>query len=311
MEIQNILVTSRMYKELESIIEKEDKRGKAFRYVDEKHIKDEDLRWADAYVSFYPVENFAFHQLKWVHSLGAGVDRYVQLDSWKEDVLLTRTVCSFGERMSEYCLSYMLSELQYHAAFQKAQNKKKWQPLEPILLSTQKVVIYGTGEIGQAIAEMLKQFGVQVTGVSRSGTRNQRFHQVVTAGDEASYLQEADWIINTLPLTPETNHMFNAEWMNILQSAYFINVGRGATVDAVALIEAINKRKIKKAFLDVFEVEPLPESDMLWEHKNIVITPHISAVTTPEEAVACFLDTLDRIEEDKPLENKVDLNRGY
>lgn len=72
-EIQNILVTSRMYKELEGIIEREDKRGKTFRYVDEKNINDEDLKWADAYMSFYPVENFAFHQMKWVHSLGAGV----------------------------------------------------------------------------------------------------------------------------------------------------------------------------------------------------------------------------------------------
>ncbi|SCC56424.1 MULTISPECIES: D-2-hydroxyacid dehydrogenase [Priestia] len=311
MEIQNILVTSRMYKELEGIIEREDKRGKTFRYVDEKNINDEDLKWADAYMSFYPVENFAFHQMKWVHSLGAGVDRYVKLDSWKDDVILTRTVCSFGARMSEYCLSYMLSELQYHVAFQKAQREKKWEPLEPVLLSSQKVVIYGTGEIGQSIAEMLKRFGVQVTGVSRSGKSNQHFHQVVATGDEASHVKQADWIINTLPLTPETNRMFNAEWMNILQGAYFINVGRGATVDTVSLIEAINTRRIKKAFLDVFEVEPLPQSDMLWEHENIVITPHISAVTTPKEAVACFFDTLDRIEADKPLENKVDLNRGY
>ncbi|TYR79180.1 D-2-hydroxyacid dehydrogenase [Priestia megaterium] len=310
MHIDKILVTSRIYKDFERLMAQENIQ-KQFRYLDESMIRDEDLQWADAYVGFQPSPNFAFHQLKWVHSLGAGVDRFLEDGNWKDDVLLTRTICSFGQRISEYCLSYILNELQHHQIFQQAQQARQWKPVEPILLSTQNILVYGTGEIGQHIASVLKVFGATVNGVSRSGSPRPSFDNVAKILTEQSLVKEADWIISTLPLTKETYRLFDEKWMSMVEDVYFINVGRGATVNMSALVEALQKRRVLKAYLDVFEEEPvLPEVD-LWENEHVVMTPHISAVTTSKEAVSCFIHTLQRIERRESLDNEVQIQRGY
>jgi phosphoglycerate dehydrogenase-like enzyme len=122
---------------------------------------------------------------------------------------------------------------------------------------------------------------------------------------------QADWIISTLPLTNETSKLFDRAFFSNLNGAAFINVGRGLTVDEQALIEALNSRKIRYAVLDVLDTEPLPETSELWERDDIVITPHISAVTELTEAIACFLDTLKRIENNEVLPNRVDFMKGY
>jgi glyoxylate/hydroxypyruvate reductase len=107
MIINNILVVSPMYKKIQAIIESKDLL-KIFRYVSEEEVTQKDFIWADALVAFNIQTNFEFSQIKWVHSLGAGVDRFLYKKDWNKDVLLTRTICSFGQRIAEYCLSYIL-----------------------------------------------------------------------------------------------------------------------------------------------------------------------------------------------------------
>lgn len=310
LQFQNILITGRIYKEIQNIIESK-KVKKTFRFLSEATVSPADFHWADVYVSFRPTANFEFGNVKWVHSLGAGVDSFLLDRQWKKDVLLTRTICSFGRKISEYCLSYMLRDLQLHNLFQRHQTQKQWKPAEPKELSSQKVVIYGTGEIGQEIARALSFFRASPLGVSLSGSAKPYFQKVVSAFEAGALLEDADWIISTLPLTKETDSLFNSDFFQTLNGASFINVGRGATVDEKALLEALQKGNLCQAVLDVFSEEPLPDASPLWEHPNVIITPHISAITSPEEAVECFLETLANIEAGNALSNRVSIEKRY
>jgi phosphoglycerate dehydrogenase-like enzyme len=249
--------------------------------------------------------------VKWVHSLGAGVDRFLHKKDWNQEILLTRTICSFGQRIAEYCLSYILKDLQLHDRFQAQQQQKKWVQLTPKLIGEQKVLVYGTGEIGQRIAKVFSGLGVDVYGVSLSGKEKAGFNKVMTIDSHFSVLNEMNYLINTLPLTERTEKLFDGAIFNQLSNAGFINVGRGASVAEGALLQALTNNNVRFAVLDVFEVEPLPESNPLWKHPGIQITPHISAVTTPSEGAACFLETLKNIDENRPLDNNVDTKKGY
>jgi phosphoglycerate dehydrogenase-like enzyme len=310
LKIENILITGPLHEGMERVLREYD-LPQEMHFVAEKDVSKEEMLWADAYVSFYPTAHFEFGQLKWVHCTGAGVDKYLYDREWDDSVLLTRTVCSFGQRIGEYCLSYLLRDTQMHETFGKLKETKRWEPAEPKLLHSLHAAVYGTGEIGQEIARIFSSFGIKVSGVSRSGKDAPHFEQVVRVEQALSQLEKVDWVISTLPLTKETNKLFNEEFFGQLDNAGFMNVGRGATVDEQALLEALQNKYVRQAVLDVCEIEPLPESSPLWEHPNLFITPHISAVTTPEEAVECFLDTLKKIENDEPLPNQVEVNRGY
>ena len=84
-------------------------------------------------------------------------------------------------------------------------------------------------------------------------------------------------MVNLLPLNNETEYIFNDQIFQKMDKAYFINVGRGKTVDETALLQAIDKNIIAAA-LDVFESEPLNNNSMLLKNQNIYITPHIAGL---------------------------------
>jgi glyoxylate/hydroxypyruvate reductase len=310
MKIKNILLVSPMYRELQTLIEKE-APTKGFRFMPEDELTQKDISWADALVSFNLKADYDYSTVKWVHSLGAGVDRFLHKKDWNQEILLTRTICSFGQRIAEYCLSYILKDLQQHDSFHEQQQQKKWVQSTPKVIGEQKVLVYGTGEIGQMIAKVFSGLGVEVYGVSLSGKEKAGFNEVMTIESHFSVLNDMNYLINTLPLTENTEKLFDGAIFNQLSNAGFINVGRGASVDEGSLLQALTKNKVRFAVLDVFEVEPLPVSNPLWNHPMVQITPHISAVTTPSEGAACFLETLKNIENDRPLTNRVNTKKGY
>ncbi|KOO41107.1 D-2-hydroxyacid dehydrogenase [Priestia koreensis] len=310
MHIQHILVTGRLKSQIKQEIENRD-LPQTFRFLEEQEVTSADFLWADAYVNFYPIPQFQWGNLRWVHSLGAGVDRFIDLKEWKNDVVLTRTICSFGQKISEYCLSYILQDLQHHHLFQKQQEASEWTPVTPKTLSSQRVVIYGTGEIGQEVARVFSQLGTEVIGVSLSGQKKAHFKHVYKISERSDFLQETDWVISTLPLTEQTYQLFNHQLFQSLSGAGFINVGRGATVVEESLLWALEQPFLRKAVLDVFEEEPLSPESPLWKDERVTITPHISAVTSAEEGIACFLDTLEKINANQILHNQVDLEKGY
>jgi D-2-hydroxyacid dehydrogenase (NADP+) len=310
LDIKRILVTGRMYKELEKLASMDTKRE--YLFLPETEVRPNHFDWADGYVAFRPTESFHFGKLQWVHALGAGVDAFLFDRDWNKDVVLTRTVGSFGRKIGEYCLSYLLADLQRHDTFQHAQAQRQWLPSQQKLLQELNIVIFGTGTIGEEVARLLSTFGVHVYGISRSGAENRHFSKVLPFSEVQSVLPQADWVINTLPLTPITEHLFERRLFSFMQSVGFINVGRGASVDENSLLEAIEQGQVRRAVLDVFREEPLPVHSPLWTHPNVVITPHISAVTGVDEAIDGLLAVLGEMDRGQErISQSVDVERGY
>lgn len=181
-----------------------------------------------------------------------------------------------------------------------------WQALRD-----QTITIFGTGETGQTIAKIFSLLGMTVYGISNSGKAKAYFKKVLPIHKAKTLVQQADYIISTLPLTTKTEKLFNQTMFEAFDQAYFINVGRGQVVDQESLKSALNKGNVRHAVLDVFESEPLHKNSELWQRNDITITPHISALTDLNEAVTCFYHTLKNIEHGEILENQVDLKRGY
>lgn len=309
-EINRIIVTGRLYKEMEAALSTI--ASKEFLFLPEEKLSGKELGWADAYVAFRPAGCFDFYKLKWVHVLGAGVDSFLFDRQWKEDVVLTRTICSFGTKISEYCLSYILADIQKHETFQRQQRMKIWHQVEPVPLTVQNILILGTGVIGQELAKKLSLLGVKIVGVSSSGEQKEYFSKVIKLNDLYSEISSVDWMINTLPLTKDTEGIIGSRIFQHMNNACFINVGRGKSVNEKDMIAAVNSGNLRKVILDVFPMEPVPEDSELWENPNILITPHISAITSVDEAVKCFIETLQKIECGcDSISNRVDIIKGY
>ncbi|ADI00359.1 D-isomer specific 2-hydroxyacid dehydrogenase NAD-binding protein [[Bacillus] selenitireducens MLS10] len=316
MDIQTILVASPLHTHMKEMIEK---RGALTEftmiYRDPESVTEEDVARADAFVAFTRPAHVDLSAFQWVHSLGAGVDKLMKDISWPDGVFLTRTVTTFGEKISEYVLSYLLVHTQKHRDFEALQKKKEWTFLPPEPLNTKRALIFGTGEIGSVLARTLAGLGVHVTGVSRSGEEKPSFDEVIFP-DKASTaltnrLAAADLIVNTMPLTEETKGYFDGCFFEAAFDSLFINVGRGESVVDEDLLQALERGQLREAVLDVFSEEPLPKSHPFWEHPAVHITPHISAITTAEEGLDCFLDTVTKLKEGTPLTNEADPARGY
>ncbi|MXY86804.1 MAG: D-2-hydroxyacid dehydrogenase, partial [Chloroflexi bacterium] len=128
-------------------------------------------------------------------------------------------------------------------------------------------------------------------------------------------LPEADFIVTTVPHTPETEFMWNAERFALMKrSAYFINIGRGMTCKLDDLVAALDEGLIAGAGLDVYEIEPLPEGHPLWQAENVILTPHIAvadAENIPERRFELVLENARRLVEGREFVNVVDKDKWY
>jgi phosphoglycerate dehydrogenase-like enzyme len=139
------------------------------------------------------------------------------------------------------------------------------------------------GSIGRAVAVRARPFGMRVVGVKRTVRDEDEAwdfaDELYPTAELHAALREADYVAVTLPGTPETRHLLDAEaFAAAKQGAYFANVGRGAVVDEAALVGALESGHLSGAALDVFEVEPLPEDSPLWDLENVIISAHTTDV---------------------------------
>lgn len=174
---------------------------------------------------------------------------------------------------------------------------------------------FGTGHIGDSIANKLHALGLHTLGVSAHGRPAAGFEEVVT--DEYAHTAEtnADILINALPLTSATQHFYNTEFFSgLTKLPLFINIGRGASVDTPALVLALLTQQLRAAALDVVDPEPLPTDSPLWDMGHVLLTPHISG-TVPhlrELVFKIFNDNHSSLIDSGLLARlTVDLSRGY
>ena len=276
------------------------------------NVTADDLSWADAYVGFTRPQLPTMGSVRWVHCTGAGVDAWLYPNELSRDILLTKTSESFGVYIAEWALSRALAVRQQLLDLAECQRRHEWAPREVGYIRGSRAVVVGTGDVGSHIARLFTALGADVHGVSRSGWGDPAvFKSTSKVSDLGTIVARADWLVVTVPLTGETRGLISRDVLSACRGAVLINAGRGATVDEGAIPEALEKGWLAGAALDVFEVEPLPYTSPLWDDRRVMISPHISGLTTPEGAVAGFLECLDEIERGQLPTRTVDRDRGY
>jgi phosphoglycerate dehydrogenase-like enzyme len=271
-----------------------------------------DASWFNGDVFGAPcVRDFARATLKspnlaWVQSGAAGTELPVfgAIVS-KGAILTTQHVQAVG--IAEYVLWGVLDHLQRGPERRAAQSERRWEklPFREIAGSTWLVV--GFGAIGQAVAERARAFGAQVIGVRRRAGDHPMADRMTTDWREA--LPEADVVVLSLPLTPESAGMADGSAFAAMKpGSVFVNVGRGGLVDEAALLAALDRGTPEHALLDVFGTEPLPAESPFWAHPRVTLTAHASPLGSGLQARSdrVFLDNLRRWAAGEPLHDAVD-----
>lgn len=249
--------------------------------------------------------------LQWIQSAFAGVEALLGPGK-RTDYVLTGVKGVFGPLMSEYVFVYILA-LERHI-FQVYENQKKrvWEKRPYESLQGKLFGICGFGSIGRHICQTAKHFGMKVWGYKRSYEEVPEVDRIFTGASFEEFLSNPDYLVITLPSTPETMHFFDYDAFHAMKrTSVLINIGRGNVVSEMALVRALEEKLIRGAVLDVFEEEPLSEKSPLWSLPNVLITPHNSGFSFPENVVKIFADNYRRFVDKKPLKYRVDFNRGY
>ena len=282
-------------------------RGKVF-----TGITADDLAWAEAYIGFKrPPSVSDMGNVRWIQCTGAGVDSWMasELDP---SILLTRSPESFGPMIAEWAVSRIFAIQLQLLELAESQRERRWAPRDIARVAGTRALVVGTGDIGRAIAHALHALGVHVTGVSRSGTANSAaFSAVHPASELANLVGNADWIVVAVPDTPASRGLISRDVLSRCQGAVLLNAGRGSVVEETALPEALDNGWLRAAALDVFATEPLPADSPLWSDPRVMVSPHLSGLTTIDGAAHGFLECLESLERGELPTWVVDGTRGY
>jgi len=249
--------------------------------------------------------------VRWVQSMYAGVEQLLD-PSLRHDYVLTNARGVFGGLMSEYVFGYLLNHERRIFERYKAQQEHRWDGSTTGMLRGKTIGLLGVGSIGAHIAKTAKQFEMTVRGYTRSTEESSDVDIYYHGKELFDVAKGLDYLVSILPNTSETRHIVDISLLNALPShALFINVGRGSALDESALIDALAKKKIAGAVLDVFEQEPLPKEHPLWDTPNLLLTFHTSAPSLPNDIANLFIENYRHYIKGEELIYRVDFEHGY
>jgi D-2-hydroxyacid dehydrogenase (NADP+) len=222
--------------------------------------------------------------LKWIQSLATGVDQFLRSPALRPSVLITSGRGIHGPMMREMAVFLMLS-LSHNVVRQvEDQKAHRWERRLWTLLYEKTAVVVGLGVSGIAIGELLSALGMKVIGVTRTMREIAGFTSIMPTDRLIEAAAEADYLINVLPANPENLGLFTRDIFAAMKpTAFFINIGRGETVDEKALIDCLQAKRMAGAALDVFATRPLPPQSPLWDMPNVIITPHVGGYVAEYE----------------------------
>ena len=272
----------------------------------------------DAEILFGSIDRDEFKlldNLEWIQVPSAGVDDQLFPELIESDVTLTTTSGIHRVPMSEISITMMLMFAKKLNEFMHSQTRNEWNKRTPDELEGTYAGILGLGSVGMETAWKAYGLGMKVVGLKKSRINRPSYIEEILGPKDLDYfLEKADYMVITLPLTDETKYMIGERELKLLgNDSYLINVGRGAIVDNEALLEGLQKNWIAGAGLDVFKEEPLPEESKLWDLENVIITPHIAGDNPHYEdrATEIFCKNLKKFLHGTELVNKVDKVSGY
>jgi phosphoglycerate dehydrogenase-like enzyme len=260
-------------------------------------------------------------QMRWIHSMSAGVERCMAIPSViSRDLLVTNMRGVESSAIAEHAIAFALALARGIDTFVTDKNRGVWSrqnaaTTEMQVLDGKTMLVVGLGGIGTEVASRAHALGMKVIATRNSGRTGPDYVSYVGLPSELLTLAKtADVIVNTAPLTTETTGIFNAKFFATLKpNAYFINVARGGSVVTADLVEALNSHRIAGAGLDVVDPEPLPPDHPLWKSPNLIISPHVSSRSDlpGEQRWILAREQLRRYVAGEKMLSVVDLKREY
>ena len=260
-------------------------------------------------------------KLKWIHVAYVGVNTFLFPELLKSKVLLTSSRGIHGDTVSDHVMAMILSFAKGLVPSWACKRRKKWCQLEIMrerFEPQEKLLgIVGYGTIGESLARKAKAFGMKVMATKNRVKRGEKLKNVdrlLPSNRFREFLCAADFVVLAVPLTKETYHMIGRKELACMkESAILINVARGGVIDEKALVDALAKKKIAGAGLDVFEEEPLSPKSKLWDMDNVILTPHVGGSRQDyyQRVGEIFRINLNRYLSGKQLLNLYDKKLGY
>ena len=234
----------------------------------------------------------------------------------KSGVTVTNFRGIYNDHLSLHVLMFVLAFSKGLHVYLRNQAAHRWeQHPAAIHLPDATALIVGMGGIGAETARLCSELGMAVTGVDPRVTDLPRGVREMHTPDELDKaLPKADFVIVTVPETPQTQGLFTFKrFKKMKKTAFFINIGRGGTVVLDDLVKAVEEGVIRGAGLDVFETEPLPADHRLWDMPNVMMTPHVGAAGAhiDERRTAVFVDNCVRFNAGEELQNVVDKENWF
>lgn len=278
-----------------------------------EYIADTDILVAWGWADIRPLY-LAAPKLKWVHALSAGVEKLAFPEIQASNTILTNSKGIHGIPVSEHVFSLLLAFTRGLNLFIRQQTAGLWKRVPTDEIYEKTIGIVGLGSIGREIAKKAKCLGMDVVAVKREMTTEMFVDKLFKPEQIEEMLAISDFVVVALPLVEGTEGLFDLKKFSAMKpSAYFINIARGAIVHENDLAIALEQGLIKGAGLDVFEHEPLPATSPLWQRSNVIITPHVAALSPYylDRAVKLFIDNLTRYTQNREMFNVVDKVKGY
>jgi len=251
--------------------------------------------------------------LKAIFNLGAGVDALLKLPALPEALPIYRLEdAGMSAQMAEYLVHQIAEITRAMPVYRQQQQDKHWKMQAPCRRKDWPIGLLGLGQIGNKAAQALALLEYPVASWTRKAKTFPGVESFSGQDALASFLGRTRILINTLPLTAETQGILNQSLLSQLQpQSVLINVGRGQHLNEDDLLAALDEGQLLHAVLDVFEQEPLPETHPFWSHPQITLTPHISAPTLREETIRQIAEKLQALQAGESISGQVDRQRGY
>jgi len=316
----------RKYKALLSVLKSELDMNKGLKFI---HIPtDEELKNILSNLDILTTYHIrktslacASDRLKWIHFGVAGLEKNLFPELLNSKTIITNASGIHASPVSEFVIAailYFSKRIKDSQEFMLSTTWKQWEVAKQMIqLKGKTLGIIGFGSIGKAIANKAKAFDMKVIATRRLQKKVEHkkiVDDLIPPSNLSHLLRSSDFVVIACPLTPLTKGMISKkEFSQMKASAFIINVARGPIIKEDELINALKRKTIAGAALDVFDTEPLPKGSPLFTLDNVFLTPHISGnfLEYQHEVVVQFADNLNRYLSGINLKNRVCKKRLY
>jgi len=226
------------------------------------------FRWDDSFLSA---------GLRWIQAISAGMDQFPAEAIAERGIALTSAAGVHTPAVAEHAIALLMAVVREIGPAVRGATGRTWAPRPAREVRGLTLGVLGLGSIGEEVARLAVALGMRVIGTKRdpSGYRGSA-ERVVGPEGTLEICREADAVVVALPRSSETAGLVGEEELAALEGGWLVNIGRGTAVDEPALERALAAGTLRGVGLDVFATEPLPDESPLWDHHNVVITPHMA-----------------------------------